>query len=100
MTSHRQSPRCERYELSEVQARTYGGGMQASFVLQRAGGEQAAESADPHHVIKLLALIAHDEQVTSESPTRVVEALQNHGHVLGDEAVETLRDWLEETLRS
>lgn len=100
MSSHRQSPTRAPHELSEVKARTFVGRMRVDLILDHTDAVRVRETADPHHVIRLLSLITRDEQVNSQSPARVVEALQNHGHLLCDDAVDVLRDWLEETLRS
>jgi hypothetical protein len=49
---------------------------------------------DLTHTVRLLALIANDEAVNLENRGRIVEALQNHGHLLCEEELETLRLWL------
>lgn len=50
--------------------------------------------ADLAHTVHLLSLIADDEAVCLENRGRVIEALQNHGHLLCDEELEVLREWL------
>jgi hypothetical protein len=49
---------------------------------------------DLSRTVRLLAMIANDDQVCVQNPGRVVEAFQNHGHLLCDFEVEMLRDWL------
>lgn len=49
---------------------------------------------DLAHTVRLLALIANDEGVNLDNRGRIVEALQNHGHLLCEEELETLRLWL------
>ena len=51
-------------------------------------------AADLSRTVRLLAMIANDDQVCVQNPGRVVEAFQNHGHLLCDFEVEMLRDWL------
>jgi len=64
------------------------------------GDEVAGESfesprfPDLAHTVRLLALLANDEAVTLANRARVVEALQNYGHLLCEEELETLRLWL------
>jgi hypothetical protein len=50
--------------------------------------------ADVAHTVRLLSLIADDESVRLDNRPRVIEALQNHGHLLCDEEMEVLREWL------
>ena len=49
---------------------------------------------DVSHTIWLLSMIANDERVCAQDPARVIEAFQNHGHLLCDHEVESLKDWL------
>lgn len=49
---------------------------------------------DLDHTVRLLALIANDDAVSLDNRPRVVEALQNCGHLLCEEELETLRLWL------
>lgn len=49
---------------------------------------------DLAHTVRLLALIANDEAVNLDNRGRIVEALQNHSHLLCEEELETLRLWL------
>ncbi|MCU0835333.1 MAG: hypothetical protein MUC77_13020 [Chromatiaceae bacterium] len=49
---------------------------------------------DLAHTVRLLALIANDEAVNLDNRSRIVEALQNHSHLLCEEELETLRLWL------
>ena len=44
--------------------------------------------------IRVLSILAGDENVRMQNPARVIEAFQNHGHLLCDLEVEILRDWL------
>lgn len=49
---------------------------------------------DLGHTVRLLALIADDEAINLDNRNRVVEALQNHGHLLCDGEVEIILAWL------
>ena len=51
-------------------------------------------AADLSHTVRLLAILADDSSVSTRNPRRVIEAFQNHGHLLCDHEVEMLRDWL------
>jgi hypothetical protein len=44
--------------------------------------------------IRRLALIADDDQISVQTPTRVAEALHYRGYLLGDQEMATLRTWL------
>lgn len=50
--------------------------------------------ADLAHTVRLLSLIADDKSVRLDNRPRVIEALQNHGHLLCEEELEVLRGWL------
>lgn len=50
--------------------------------------------ADAYHTIRLLAIIADDAEISERAPQRVVEALQNHGHLLTDDEIDSVRGWL------
>ena len=44
--------------------------------------------------IRRLALIADDDQISVQTPTRVAEALRYHGYLLEDLEMATLTRWL------
>jgi hypothetical protein len=46
--------------------------------------------------IQRLALIADDDQISVQAPTRVAEALRYHGHLLEDREMAMLTRWLGE----
>jgi len=45
-------------------------------------------------VIRRLALIADDDQISVETPTRVGEALDHHSYLLNDRETAVLRAWM------
>ena len=49
---------------------------------------------DLSYTIRLLAIIENDEHICPQNPPRVIEACQNHGHLLFEHEVEMLREWL------
>jgi hypothetical protein len=46
------------------------------------------------NVIRRLALIADDDQISVETPTRVGEALGHHSYLLNDRETAVLRTWM------
>ena len=55
---------------------------------------QSWKSEDVSQTIALLSMIANDGRISLQNPMAVIEALQNHGHLLCDHEVEMLRNWL------
>jgi hypothetical protein len=61
--------------------------------------ENSADSIDGNTLattIQRLALIADDDQISVQAPTRVAEALRYHGYLLEDREMATLTRWLGE----
>jgi hypothetical protein len=61
--------------------------------------ENSADSIDGNTLattIQRLALIADDDQISVQAPTRVAETLRYHGYLLEDREMATLTRWLGE----
>jgi hypothetical protein len=59
-----------------------------------ADGSHSSGAASLFSTIRRLALIADDDQISVQTPTRVAEALHHHGYLLGDQEMATLQSWL------